>query len=278
MDATTPIIPLSDGNRIPQLGFGVWQVPEGEAASVVRQAIAAGYRSIDTAMIYENEAGVGEAIRTCGLAREQLFITTKLWNDDQGFDRTLRAFESSLQRLQLAHLDLYLIHWPAPRRGLFVDSWRALVRLQQEGRVRSIGVSNFQPAHLERIIEETGVSPVVNQIELHPRFQQKALRAVHERLGIRTEAWSPLGQGQVIADPTIAAIAAKYRKTPAQVVLRWHLEHGLIVIPKSVTPTRIAENADVFSFQLAAEDRAAIDRLDQTPAGRIGPDPDRAAF
>lgn len=272
-----PYLSLSDGNRIPQLGFGVWQVPNDHAASAVRTAISCGYRSIDTAAIYENEQGVGDAIRSADVPRGDLFITTKLWNDDQGYDRTLKAFEASLKRLRLDYIDLYLIHWPSAHRGAFVDSWRALVHLQKEGRVRSIGVSNFQKTHLDRIIAETGVTPVVNQVELHPRFQQRELRSFHAEKGIPTECWSPLGQGRLLADPKIAKLAARHGKTPAQVILRWHLQNGFIVIPKSVTPSRIRENADVFDFQLNADDLAEIALLDD-PRGRIGPNPDTAMF
>jgi 2,5-diketo-D-gluconate reductase A len=272
-----PQVTLRDGTSIPQLGLGVFQVPQVNAASVVQTALVGGYRHVDTAAIYENEAGVGAGLRAAGIAREQVFITTKLWNADQGFDSVLKAFDRSRQRLGLDVLDLYLIHWPSPRRGLYVDSWRALVRLQQERRVRSIGVSNFDAEQLQRIIGETGVTPVLNQIELHPSFQQRALIETHRALGMATESWSPLGQGKALADPVIGAIAARCGRTPAQVIIRWHLELGLIVIPKSVTPKRIAENFDVFGFKLNAADLAAIAGLD-SPRGRIGPDPTAARF
>jgi 2,5-diketo-D-gluconate reductase A len=268
---------LRDGNTIPQLGLGVFQTPPDLTASVVKIALASGYRHIDTAAIYVNEAGVGEGLRTSELAREEVFVTTKLWNADQGFDAALKAFDHSAKRLGLDYLDLYLIHWPSPRRDLYVQSWRALARLKEEGRVRSIGVSNFTADHLKRIIDETGVTPVLNQIELHPHFQQRALIATHKALGIATEAWSPLGQGKALADPVIGAIAARHGRTPAQVIIRWHLDSGLIVIPKSVTPKRIVENFDVFGFTLSAADLDAIAKLD-SPDGRIGSDPATASF
>jgi 2,5-diketo-D-gluconate reductase A len=239
--------------------------------------LAGGYRHIATAAIYENEAGVGEGLRASGIGRQEVFITTKLWNADQGLDAALKGFDRSMQRLGLEVLDLYLIHWPSPRRGLYVDSWRALVRLHEERRVRSIGVSNFDAEQLQRIIGETGVTPVLNQIELHPHFQQRALIQTHQALGIATESWSPLGQGKALADPVIGAIAARYGRTPAQIIIRWHLDLGLIVIPKSVTPQRIAENFDVFDFKLNSADLAAIASLD-SPRGRIGPDPTAARF
>lgn len=268
-------LPLSDSGSIPQLGFGVFQVPPQDTAETVRQAIATGYRAIDTAMMYHNEEGVGEATRSCGLDREDLFITTKLWNGDHGRDAALRAFEHSLDRLGFDYVDLYLIHWPVPSRDLYAETWKALTELRADGRARSIGVSNFQVAHLERIIEETGVTPSVNQIELHPLLQQAELREFHARHAILTEAWSPLGQGAALENSTIREIADALGRTPAQVVLRWHIELGNVVIPKSVTPARIEENFDVFSFELGAERMAAIAELD---AGeRTGPDPDRMA-
>jgi 2,5-diketo-D-gluconate reductase A len=272
-----PQFALRDGNSIPQLGLGVFQTPQAITASVVQTALAAGYRHIDTAAIYENEAGVGEGLRASGLKRSDVFITTKLWNADQGFDAALKGFDRSMKRLGLEVLDLYLIHWPSPQRGLYVDSWRALVQLQKERRVRSIGVSNFDAEQLQRIIGETGVTPVLNQIELHPHFQQRALIQAHRALGIATESWSPLGQGKALVDPVIGAIAARCGRTPAQIIIRWHLDMGLIVIPKSVTPKRIAENFDVFGFKLTAADLAAIGGLD-SPRGRIGPNPTTARF
>lgn len=272
-----PTLALNDGRSIPQLGLGVWRTPADETAQAVKAALGAGYRHIDTAAIYGNEAGVGEGLRASGVPRGDVFITTKLWNAEQGLDTTLRAFDASMKLLGLEQLDLYLIHWPCPARGLYVDTWRAFVRLQAEGRVRSIGVSNFEPEHLDRLVQETGVKPVLNQIELHPRFQQHALRDYHAAHGIATQAWSPLGQGQLLADPAIVAIARKHGKTPAQVIVRWHIEMGHVVIPKSVNAGRIAENADVFGFTLDAGDMAAIAGLDDSE-GRIGPHPATAAF
>jgi 2,5-diketo-D-gluconate reductase A len=272
-----PRVTLNDRRLIPQVGLGVWQTSESVAGPAVQVALLAGYRHVDTAEIYENERGVGEGIRASGIAREDIFVTTKLWNEAQGFDSTLKAFDGSLSRLGLDYIDLYLIHWPSPRRGLYVDTWRAFIRLKEEGRVRSIGVSNFEAEHLKRITGETGVVPVLNQIELHPRFQQRKLREVHAKLGIDTQSWSPLGRGTLLSDPTIGTIAARYRRTPAQVIIRWHLDSGLIVNPKSVTPSRIAENFDVFDFGLDDADMAAIAKLNSSD-GRIGPDPMTATF
>lgn len=269
---TIPTLTLNDGAEIPQLGFGVFQVPPRETAEAVAQALEAGYRHIDTAAAYRNEEGVGEAIAAAGLPREELFVTTKLWNADQGYDEALRAFDASARRLRLDAVDLYLIHWPTPARDRYVPSWRALERLQSEGRVRSIGVSNFQPAHLRRLFDEGAVVPAVNQVELHPYLQQPQLRAFHAEHEIATEAWSPLAQGAVLDDPAIVAIAQAHGRTPAQVVLRWHLQLGNVVIPKSVTPARIAENLDVFGFELSDEQLAALAALDR--GQRTGPDPD----
>ncbi|MFE8596333.1 aldo/keto reductase [Archangium violaceum] len=276
MSAQTSI-QLNDGRSIPQVGLGVWQASNEQAALAVRTALEAGYRHVDTAAIYDNEKGVGEGLRASGVKREEVFITTKLWNNAQGGDSTLKAFDQSLERLGLDYVDLYLIHWPAPRKGLYVESWKALKRLKEEGRARSIGVSNFTAEHLDRIIGETGIVPVLNQIELHPRFQQKALREAHARHNIVTQSWSPLGQGQLLSDPVIGQLAARHKRTPAQVVIRWHIDSGLVVIPKSVTPARIKENLDVFSFRLDAEDMAQIEKLDSAN-GRIGPDPMTATF
>lgn len=274
---TQPLVTLNDGRTMPQLGLGVWQTPQDVAAQVVQAAIEAGYRSVDTAAIYGNERGVGEGLKAGGVDRDQLFLTTKVWNENQGFDATLTAFDKSLGRLGLETVDLYLIHWPAPAKGLYVETWKALVRLKEEGRAKSIGVSNFQPEHLQRIIDETGVVPAVNQVELHPSFQQRPLRDFHAKHGIHTESWSPLGQGKQLADPVVGEIAAKHGRTPAQVVIRWHLDSGLIVIPKSVTPSRIVENFQVFDFKLDAGDLENLAGLDKA-AGRIGPDPMTAAF
>jgi 2,5-diketo-D-gluconate reductase A len=272
-----PLFALRDGTTIPQLGLGVFQTPPDITASVVKIALASGYRLIDTAAIYVNETGVGEGLRSSELAREDVFVTTKLWNADQGFDAALKAFDHSIKRLGVDYLDLYLIHWPSPRRDLYVESWRALSRLKEEGRVRAIGVSNFGADHLKRLVDETGVVPVLNQVELHPHFQQRALVETHQALGIATQSWSPLGQGKDLSDPVIGAIAARLGRSPAQVIIRWHLDRGLIAIPKSVTPKRIVENFDVFGFTLSAEDMAAITALDSAE-GRIGPDPAAASF
>lgn len=272
-----PRITLNDGNTIPQLGFGVWQTPADGTADAAGLALKAGYRHLDTAAIYGNEAGIGEAVRQSGLDRKDIFVTTKLWNDNQGYDTTLKAFDESMTKLGLDYVDLYLIHWPAPKRDHYVDTWRAFLKLKEEGRIRSVGVSNFAEEHLERLISETGVTPVLNQIELHPRFQQRKLRTVHDRLGIKTESWSPLGQGGLFNDPVIVEIAGRLGKTAAQVIIRWHLDNGLIVIPKSVTPARIAENFDVFGFKLEQADLDRIAGLDDE-AGRIGPDPLTATF
>jgi 2,5-diketo-D-gluconate reductase A len=270
-------IALSDGNAIPQLGLGVFRTPPDITASVVQAALAAGYRHIDTAAVYVNELGVGEGLRASEIERSEVFVTTKLWNADQGFDAAIKGFDHSVKRLGLDYLDLYLIHWPSPRRDLYVDSWRALVRLQQDGRVRSIGVSNFGADHLQRLIDETGVTPVLNQIELHPHFQQRALVQAHRQLGIATQSWSPLGQGKALSDPVIGGIAVRHGRTPAQIIIRWHLDNGLSAIPKSVTRRRIAENFDVFDFKLSDSDLTAIAGLDSAQ-GRIGPDPATANF
>jgi 2,5-diketo-D-gluconate reductase A len=267
-----PPIILNNGVEMPQLGFGVWQVPDDEAVAAVGTALEAGYRSIDTAAVYGNEEGVGRAIADSGLRREELFITTKLWNSDQGYDETLRAFDTSLQKLGLDYVDLYLIHWPTPARDKYVDSYQAFEKIHAEGRAKSIGVSNFLPEHLRRLLDETSVIPAVNQIELHPHLQQRDVREFHAEQGIATEAWSPLGQGKGLLDvPAIAAIAQKHGRTPAQVVLRWHVQLGMIVIPKSVTPSRIRQNIDVFSFELDTEDMAAISALNENR--RLGPHP-----
>lgn len=265
-------MPLHDGETIPQLGFGVFQVPPQDTAEVATRALMAGYRHIDTAAAYGNEAGIAQAIHAAGLDRGEVFITTKCANPDHGYEQATRALKASLDRLEMEHVDLYLIHWPVPAHDKYVETWRAFVDLQAQGLARSIGVSNFQPAHLERVIDETGVTPTVNQIELHPRLQQAGLRREHAELGIATEAWSPLAQGEVLDDPVITEIAAAHGKSPAQVVIRWHLQLGNVVIPKSVTPERITENLDVFDFGLSDEQMASIEALD---AGeRIGPDPD----
>ncbi|MEU2083817.1 aldo/keto reductase [Streptomyces albus] len=271
--SNVPTITLNNGVEMPQLGFGVWQVPPQEAATAVTAALEAGYRSIDTAAAYENEEGVGRALADSGLARDEVFVTTKLWNAEQGYDSTLRAFDASLARLGLDVVDLYLIHWPMPQVDKYVDTWRAFEKIYSEGRARAIGVSNFQPAHLNRLNELGGTVPAVNQIELHPRLQQSVPRAYHADHGIVTEAWSPLGQGgDLLDDPTLGELAAEHGKTVAQVVLRWHLQLGNVVIPKSVTPSRIRENIDVFDFELTGEDMARIAELNTDT--RLGFDPD----
>lgn len=267
-----PSLQLNDGRNMPQLGLGVWQTPPDATVAAVRAALEVGYRLVDTAAAYGNETGVGEGLRASGVPRDQVFVVTKLWNADQGYDEALRAFDRSLERLGCDYVDLYLIHWPHPARDRYIDSWRALIRLQEEGRAGSIGVSNFMIEHLRRIMAETGVAPAINQIELHPTFQQTDLRAFHAGQGILTQSWSPLGQGRLLKHPEIARIAARHGKTPAQAIIRWHIDSGLAVIPKSVNPDRIAENAEVLDFRLDAEDLAAIDRLDD-PGGRIGDDP-----
>jgi 2,5-diketo-D-gluconate reductase A len=267
-----PSIALRGDVSIPQFGLGVFQVPPEETTANVLHAIEAGYRHIDTARAYENEAQVGQAIRTSGLDRSELFITTKCFNDDHGHDSATRALKASLGRLELDFVDLYLIHWPVPSQDRYVETWQAFIEARQTGLARAIGVSNFQPAHLRRIIDETGVTPAVNQIELHPYLQQPGLRREHADLGIVTESWSPLAHGLVLDDPAITAIAGKHGKTPAQVVLRWHIQLGNVVFPKSVTVERIRENIDIFDFALSAGEMAEIEALDR--GERTGPDPD----
>ncbi|WP_436739689.1 aldo/keto reductase [Streptomyces sp. BBFR102] len=273
MSKVPPII-LNNGVEMPQLGFGVWQVPDDEAFSAVGAALDAGYRSIDTAAAYGNEEGTGKAIARSGIPREELFVTTKLWNSDHGYDAALRAFDSSLEKLGLDHVDLYLIHWPMPAKDTAVDTFKAFEKIYSEGRARAIGVSNFLPEHLERLIDATSVIPAVNQIELHPHLQQRAAREYHDQQGITTEAWSPLGQGKGLLEvPAIVAVARKHNVSPAQVVLRWHVQLGNVAIPKSVTPSRIVENIDIFGFELDTEDMAAIRALNEDR--RLGPDPAR---
>lgn len=267
-----PNVELADGRLMPQLGLGVAAIPEADTARIVEAAIQAGYRSVDTAAAYRNETGVGQALRNGGPPRREIFVTTKLANGDQGYDEALKAFDLSLDRLGLDYVDLYLIHWPAPSRGRYIDSWKALVRLQEEGRALSIGVSNFAAEHLRRIIAETGVTPVLNQVELHPCFQQGELRAFHANHGVVTESWSPLGHGRLLDHPGIGALARKHGRSPAQVIIRWHLDEGLVVIPKASAPARLAENLAVLDFDLDEEDRRAIAALDD-PLGRRGPDP-----
>ncbi|WP_438484967.1 aldo/keto reductase [Streptomyces sp. S186] len=270
--STVPSITLNNNVTMPQLGYGVWQIPDDEAFTAVGHALEAGYRSIDTAAIYGNEEGTGKALAASGLPREELFVTTKLWNSEQGYDSALRAFDASLAKLGLEYVDLYLIHWPLPARDTYVDTYKAFEKIYAEGRAKAIGVSNFLPEHLERLLGETSVVPAVNQIELHPQLQQAESRAFHARHGIATEAWSPLGQGKgLLADATVAGIAEKHGRTPAQVVLRWHLQLGNVVIPKSATPSRIRENFDVFGFELDGDDLSALAGLDA--GNRLGPDP-----
>ncbi|MGF6709371.1 2,5-diketo-D-gluconate reductase A [Luteibacter sp. W1I16] len=269
-----PTLALNDGNSAPQIGFGVFQIPDAETADAVAIALSAGYRSIDTAAIYGNEAGVRQGIERSGVPRGDIFLTTKLWNAEQGFDETLRAFDASLKKLGTDYVDMYLIHWPTPKRDRYVDTWKAFIRLREEGRIRSIGVSNFQAGHLDRIVQETGVVPVVNQIELHPDFGQRDVVAANARHKVVTESWSPLGQGgDLLKRDTLVDIGRKHGKTPAQVVLRWHVQLGYMVIPKSVTPERIAANIDIFDFELSAEDIKAIDALEA--GNRMGPHPDQ---
>jgi 2,5-diketo-D-gluconate reductase A len=269
--ADVPNVRLSDGIEIPQVGFGVFQVPPDETQRAVEDALAAGYRHIDTAAAYRNERGVAAGIVASGVPREEIFITTKLWNTEQGFDSTLAAFERSIEALDTDQVDLYLIHWPVPAKDLFLDTWRAFERIHGEGGARSIGVSNFRIPDLERLEKEAETQPTINQIELHPLLQQTELRAWHAEHGIATEAWSPLAQGEVLKDDTLVTIAAHHDRTVAQVILRWHLQLGNVVIPKSVTPSRVRENFDIFDFELSEDDLAAIARLD---AGhRTGPDP-----
>ncbi|GAB3129070.1 aldo/keto reductase [Glaciibacter psychrotolerans] len=269
---TSPLLTLNDNALIPQLGLGVYKVPDAEAADTVLTAIQAGYRHIDTAALYDNESGVGAGIARSGVPRTELFVTTKVWNDRHGYDETQRAFDESLTKLGLDYVDLYLIHWPAPRQNRYIDAYRALEKLQADGRVRSIGVSNFHPHHLDRLLAETDIVPAINQVELHPWLAQNDVRAYDAIYGIRTEAWSPLARGRAIGDPTVEAIGARYGKSAAQVVIRWHLQLGNVVIPKSSTPSRIRENFDVFDFTLDAADLASIAHLD---AGeRTGKNPD----
>jgi diketogulonate reductase-like aldo/keto reductase len=271
MDLEIPTIPLAGSAvEIPQFGLGVFQVPPERTVENVTVALDLGYRHIDTAKAYGNEAQVGQAIKAAGLSREAVFITTKLWNTDHA--NALDALKTSLGQLETDYVDLYLIHWPAPGRDQYVEAWRALIEAQQQGLARAIGVSNFQAAHLRRIVEETGVTPAVNQIELHPYLQQHGLRREHADRGIVTEAWSPLAQGAVLDDPVITELAQGHGKTPAQVVLRWHVQLGNVVFPKSLTPARIEQNIDIFDFELSAEEMALIEPLDR--GLRTGPDPD----
>jgi 2,5-diketo-D-gluconate reductase A len=267
----SPSITLNDGNSIPTIGLGVWQTPAEDTERAVGAALSAGYRHVDTAAVYGNEAEVGRALAASGVPRDDVYVVTKLWNANHGYDKTLRAFDASLDKLGVDYLDLYLIHWPVPATNDYVDTFKAFAHLRDQGRVRSIGVSNFAPEHLRTLIDATGIVPAVNQIELHPRLMQQELRDLHASLGIATEAWSPLGQGSLLADPTVAKVAEAHAKTPAQVLIRWHVQLGNIVIPKSVNPVRIESNFDVFDFELSEQDMASIASLDD--GTRLGPDP-----
>ncbi len=267
---TIPTINLNDGNAIPQLGFGVWQVPDDETTPAVLEAIKAGYRLIDTAQGYDNEEAVGKAIRDSGIPRDQLFITSKLRNGAHDYDEAIKAFELSAQKLGLDYLDMFLIHWPVPEQDKYVDAWKALVELKNQGRIRSIGVSNFLPEYIERIVEATGVLPTVNQVELHPRYQQRDIREFHAEQSIALECYSPLGSGAVLDNRVIGEIAQKHGKSSSQVILRWELDQGLIVIPKSTHKERIEQNIDVFGFSLDDQDRQRIDALDDPQEGKTG--------
>jgi len=271
-----PTIRLNNGVDIPQFGFGVFQVPPDETAETVRAAFDAGYRHIDTAQMYGNEEGVGRALAESGLPRDEVFLTTKLTNDGHGHDAAVRRLDESLQKLGTDHVDLYLIHWPRPGDDRYVDTWRGFEKALSEGKTRSIGVSNFTVEHLQRLAKETGTVPAVNQVELHPRFGQADLRGYHAEHGIATEAWSPIGQGKgLLDDPVLTGLAQKYDRSPAQVVLRWHVQLGNIVFPKSMHAERMRENIDVFDFELAGDDMQEISALDRGAGGRLGPDPDR---
>jgi 2,5-diketo-D-gluconate reductase A len=273
-DLSRPTLSLNDGNYIPTVGLGVWQTPPEVTQQAVEAALSCGYRHIDTAAAYRNEREVGQALKTAagaGVAREDVFLVTKLWNADHGRDKTRKAFDDSVRRLDVDYVDLYLIHWPMPETNAFVETFTAMAQLREEGRIRSIGVSNFAPEHLRTLVDGTGIVPSVNQIELHPKFPQQELREVHAELGIATEAWSPLGQGSLLGDPAVMAIAEAHGRTPAQVLIRWHLQLGNIVIPKSVNPDRIASNFDVFEFELSAQDMESIATLED--GTRLGPDP-----
>ena len=273
---TVPNIALHDGTSIPQLGFGVFQVPPADTAATVATALEVGYRHIDTAQMYGNEAGVGAGLKNSGLTRDDVYVTTKLNNTFHRPDDARREIDASLERLGLDQVDLFLIHWPLPTQydGDFVQTWQALIEAQKAGRTRSIGVSNFQPAHLDRIVEETGVVPVVNQVEVHPFFANEDVRAANARHGVLTEAWSPIAQGAVLDDDTIGEIASLVGRTPAQVVLRWHIQRGDIVFPKSMSRDRMQQNFELFDFELEPTHVAAIDALDRGESGRMGPNPD----
>jgi 2,5-diketo-D-gluconate reductase A len=278
--STVPSLTLNDGNEIPQLGFGVFQIPPEDTAKAVTTALEVGYRHIDTAEMYRNERGVGEAIRASGIDRDELFITSKLNNGHHRPDDARKAFDQTLSELGSGYVDLFLIHWPLPSLydGDFVSTWKTLEEFKQQGRARSIGVSNFQVAHLQRLAAEADVTPAVNQIELHPYLLNDEVRGYGEDHGIATEAWSPIAQGGVLDDPVITGIAQRLDRTPAQVVLRWHLQRTSIVFPKSTTPSRIEENFQLFDFELEADDMSAIAGLDKGEDGRTGPNPDKFAY
>jgi len=267
-----PDIALNDGRTIPQIGYGVWEVANDEVAGTVVTAIEAGYRSIDTAQGYDNEEGVGRGIAECGVPREQLFITSKLRTADQGYDAAIKSFMGTLERLKLDYLDMFLIHWPVPRHDRYSDTWKAFIQLQRDGRVRSIGVSNFLPEHIERIIADHGVAPAVNQIELHPEFQQRDVRDFHRQHQIAIECYSPLGRGEALKSDVVKSIAEKHNTSPAQAIIRWHVQQGLIVIPKSSKAERIRSNIDVYGFELDEDDMARFRAMDR-PDGKMLSDP-----
>jgi 2,5-diketo-D-gluconate reductase A len=275
---TVPRIVFNDGNSIPQLGFGVFKVDPDETERIVSDALEVGYRHIDTASAYGNEVGVGAAIEKSGIPRDELFITTKLWNSDQGTQSAYDAIDLSLEKLGVEHVDLYLIHWPRPDLDLYAETWRALEQIKADGKATSIGVSNFKVSHLERIIAESDTVPAIDQIELHPAFAQRDIRAWGDEHGMAVEAWGPLGQGKydLFGMEPIPAIAAAHGKSPAQVVIRWHLQNGIVVIPKSNSRSRMAENFDVFGFELSSSEMDALDALDQ--GKRVGADPDEARY
>ncbi|AUN98888.1 oxidoreductase [Bacteriovorax stolpii] len=277
VEISQKFITLNDGMKIPTIGFGTWRVSDADAPKILDEAFGAGYRLIDTASMYGNEVGIGKAIKESSLSREEIFLTTKVWNSEHGYDATLRAMDKSLSNLKMSYVDLYLIHWPGVNSEKYIPTWKALIRLRKEGIARSIGVSNFTIDHVERLINETGVVPAINQLELHPYFQQKELRAFHDKHKIVTEAWSPLARGNLFDDEVIVALTKKHNKTPAQIVLRWHYENGIIAIPKSGNPTRMLENLDIFDFHFDKEDLAQMDTLDNVN-GRTGANPLTADF
>ncbi|MGO1296250.1 MAG: aldo/keto reductase [Vibrio sp.] len=265
-------IQFHDGHSIPQLGLGVWKASNEQATLAIKEALQCGYRHIDTAAIYGNEEGVGEGIKQSGIPREEIFLTTKVWNEAQGYDAAWAAIKQSLEKLGTDYVDLLLIHWPMPNQCLYVETWQAMIEMKEQGLVKSIGVSNFNEGHLKHLVADTGIKPVINQIELHPYMQQQAMRDVHQSMGIATECWSPLAQNNALSDSVIETIAEKYGKTPAQIIIRWHIELGCVVIPKSVTPSRIRENGEVFDFSLDQNDITAIASLER--GERLGPDPE----